>query len=140
MYLMPYACLLASCSMGIPYTLAPVLWPYVPLCFLLCASLLLLLTSLPCSLCVLLYLECFPIEPWDSLSGYVHTGIACLAFQASDWVGAFWISLSDYPPLLGAYPIVTFVKLIVIGHCCDCLGGWLNCLAFTHWLIAISKS
>ena len=24
-YLMPYACLLASCSMGIPYTLSPVL-------------------------------------------------------------------------------------------------------------------
>ena len=50
----------------------------------------------------------FPIEPWDSLSGYVHPRIACLAFQASDWAGAFWTSLSGYPPLLGAYPSVTF--------------------------------
>ena len=31
----------------------------------------------------------------SSLSGFVHPGIACLAFQASDWVGAFWTSLSD---------------------------------------------
>ena len=26
------------------------------------------------------YLVWFPTEPWDSLSGYVHPGIACLAF------------------------------------------------------------
>ena len=57
---------------------------------------------------LLFYLVCFPIEPWDSLSGYVHHGIACLAFQASDWVGAFWTSLSGYPPLLGVYPSMTF--------------------------------
>ena len=139
-YLMPYACLLASCSMGIPYTLAPLLWPHVPLCFLFSASLLLLLLlSFVLSLCPLLS-RVFSIEPWNSLSGYVHPGIACLAFWASDLVGAFWTSLSDYPPLLGAYPSMTFVKLIVIGHCCDCLGGWLNCLAFTHLLIVISKS
>ena len=25
----------------------------------------------------------------------LNLGIACLAFQASDWVGAFWTSLSD---------------------------------------------
>ena len=31
--------------------------------------------------------------PWDSLSGYVHHGIACLASQASDWAGALWDSL-----------------------------------------------
>ena len=37
-----------------------------------------------------------PIEVWDSLSGYVDPGIACLAFQASDWLGAFWASLSGY--------------------------------------------
>ena len=57
---------------------------------------------------LLFYLVCFPTEPWDSLSGYVHPGIACLAFQASDWAGAFWTSLSGYPPLLGAYPSMTF--------------------------------
>ena len=50
----------------------------------------------------------FSIESWDSLSGYVHPGITCLAFQAFDWLGAFWTSLSDYPPLLGVYPSVTF--------------------------------
>ena len=88
---------------------------------------------------LLFYLVCFPIEPWNGLSGYVHPGIACLAFQASDWAGAFWTSLSDYPPLLGVCPSMTFVKLLVIGHCCDCLGGWLNCLAFRHWLILILR-
>ena len=28
----------------------------------------------------------FPIELWDSMSAYVHPGIACLASQASDWL------------------------------------------------------
>ena len=42
------------------------------------------------------YLGYSPIELWDSLSGYVHPGIACLAFWASDWLGAFWASLSGY--------------------------------------------
>ena len=37
----------------------------------------------------------FPIEPWDSLSGFVHLGTAWLAFQASDWMGTLWTSLSD---------------------------------------------
>ena len=100
-----------------------------------------LLLSLPLwGSAVPFYPECFPIEPWESLSGYVHPGITCLAFWASDWLGALWTSLSDYRLLLGVHPSVTFVKLFVIGHCCDSLGGWLNCLAFTHWLIIISKS
>ena len=42
----------------------------------------------------LFYLGYSPIELWDGLPGYVHPGIACLAFQASDWLGAFWASLS----------------------------------------------
>ena len=54
------------------------------------------------------YLGYSPIEFWDSLSGYVHPGIACLAFQAFDWLGAFWASLSDYPLSLGVYTSVTF--------------------------------
>ena len=125
-----------SCSMSLCSPL------FLALCFLL-----LLLPSLSLSLSLSLlssavpfYLGCFPTEPWDSLSGYVHPGIACLAFQASYWVGTFWTSLSDYPPLLGVYPSVTLVKLIRIGHCCDHLGGWLNCLTFTHWLVVILKS
>ena len=35
-----------------------------------------------------------PIELWDSLSTYVHPGIACLAPQGSDWLCALWASLS----------------------------------------------
>ena len=40
------------------------------------------------------YLGYFPIKLWDSLSNCVHPGIACLASWASDWLGAFWPSLS----------------------------------------------
>ena len=85
------------------------------------------------------YLGYSPIGSWDSLSDYVHPVITCLAFWASDWPGTFWASLSDYPPLIGVYLSMTFVKLIMIGHCCDCLGGRLNCLGSTCWLIVISK-
>ena len=56
------------------------------------------------------YLGYSHIELWDSLSAYVHTGIACLASQASDWLGAFWASFS------GLQSSVTLVKLLVIGH------------------------
>ena len=34
------------------------------------------------------------ITLWDSLSGLVHSGIACLASQDSDWAVAFWDGLS----------------------------------------------
>ena len=84
----------------------------------------------------------FLIEPWDSLSDYVHPGIACLAFWASDWAGAFWGSLSGFVIshlLLGVHPSVTLVKLIVIGYCCNCLDGQLNYLGSTHWLVIISE-
>ena len=79
MYLMPYAWLLASCSMGIPCAFAPVYDPMFPSAFF---SLLpcLLISSMLLFLLLLFYLVCFPIEPWVSLSGYVHPGIACLAF------------------------------------------------------------
>ena len=56
------------------------------------------------------YLGYSPIEPWDSLSAYVHPGIACLASQASDWLGAFWASLSGFQSSM------THVKLLVIGQ------------------------
>ena len=74
--------------------------------------LLLFVSSLLCPLSppLFFYLVHFSLEPWDSLSGYVHSGIACLAFRASDWAGAFWTSLSGYPPLLGAYPSMTFCE------------------------------
>ena len=73
-----------------------------------------MVTSLHVSLgfCSLLfYLGYSPIELWGSLSGYAHPGIACLAFQASDWLGALWDSLS------GLHSSMTLVKLVVIGHC-----------------------
>ena len=56
------------------------------------------------------YLGYSPIELWDSLSTYVHPGIACLASQACDWLGTFWASLS------GLQSSVTLVRLNVIGH------------------------
>ena len=51
-----------------------------------------------------------PIELWDSLSAHAHPGIACLASWASDWLDAFWASLS------GLQSSMTLVKLLVIGH------------------------
>ena len=56
------------------------------------------------------YLGYSPIEPWDSLSAYAHPGIACLVSQASDWLGAFWASLS------GLQSCMTLVRLFMIGH------------------------
>ena len=95
--LMPYASQLPSCSMGISQYVFLFYNPMFPMSFLF----LFLLTScspLPPSICwgsaVPFYLGYFPIEPWDSLSDYVHPGIACVAFQASDWAGAFCTSLS----------------------------------------------
>ena len=57
---------------------------------------------------------------------YLNPGIACLASQSYDWLGALWASLS------GVQSRVTFVRLNVIGHC---WGGTFNCPASTHWLI-----
>ena len=37
--------------------------------------------------------------------------------------------------MMGANSGVSIVSLVVIGYCCDCLGGQLNYQAFTHWLI-----
>ena len=56
------------------------------------------------------YLGYSPIELWDSLSTYVHPGIARLASWASDWLGAFWASLS------GLQSSMTLVRLNVIDH------------------------
>ena len=103
-YPKPYARFLASCGMGSSYAFVPALdltfHSALALCFL----------SLPvpgfCS--APFYLGYSPIEFWDSLSGYMHPGIACLAFQTFDWPGAFWASLSDYLPSLGVYPSMTF--------------------------------
>ena len=107
MYSMPYALFLASCSMG----------GHMLLFFLLtlCSPLLLLvvlsgffqdycLQSLLWGSVPPFYLGYSPIVSWDSLSGNVDTGIACLAFQASDWPGAFWLACLIIHLLLGVYP------------------------------------
>ena len=83
----------------------------------------------------------FDIAPWDGQSGLC----------------ALWDSLSSFPslllgrctlgwpvwpvigfPLLGVHPSISVVKLIVIGYCCNCLDGQLNCQVFTHWLINVT--
>ena len=84
---MPYAWIVASCSMG---------------CLLSDCSLdlafpvsgcLQLITPEACGLP--LYLGFPPIELWDSLSSLVNPGIVCLASLSSDWLDALWASLSS---------------------------------------------
>ena len=88
---MHYALFLGSCRMGSPMFLLLFLDLVFPYYF---QSL-----SIPpwsqvavCRDSPPFYLGYSPIELWDSLSGYAHPGIACLTFQASDWLGAFWAS------------------------------------------------
>ena len=50
------------------------------LIFLFSSSSLLLLPLAQLGYAAPFYLGCSLIEPWDSLSGYVHPGIVCLAF------------------------------------------------------------
>ena len=83
-YPMPYALFLASCSMGS----AMFLLLFLDLVFPYYFQSLRIPPGFQC-LSVSLLAEILPIELWDSLSGYAHPGIACLAFWASDWLGAF---------------------------------------------------
>ena len=89
MFPMPYACQLAFCN--------AVMSCSVPnRSFLFCVY---ICVCLPGSLsevslagfCNPFHLGCSLFTPWDSLSDYVHPGIACLAFWASNWAGAFWV-------------------------------------------------
>ena len=41
-------------------------------------------------------------------------------------------------PLFGVHPIISIVKLIVIGYHCNCLDGQLNYRASAHWLISVT--
>ena len=120
MYPMPYAWFLASWSHMFLFLLLTL---HSPLLLLVVLSGLFQdyhLQSSPLGSVAPFYLGYSPIESWDSLSGYVHPGIACLAFLASDWLGAFWASLSDFPPFVRCPSNHDpSVKLIMIGHCCD---------------------
>ena len=106
--------------MGSPIFLI-VPWPSIPLCSASGFS-----GLVAPGVCGFPLSRCSPIELWDSLSTYIHPGIACLASQSSDWLGALWASLS------GIQSSVTFVRFNVIG-CCQ--GGTFNCPASTCWLI-----
>ena len=133
MYPMPYAWFLDSCSMGSHMVLLLFLDLAFPSVIALdspriAASQISLWGSV-----APFYLGYSPIESGDSLSGYVHPRMVCLAFWASDWLGVFWASC------LVIHPSMTFVKLFMIGYCCDHLVGGLNCLVSTCWLIVISN-
>ena len=74
---MPYASCLVSCS---------VVWrcPCSSACpVVLCLMQLYLSKDL--GFCSPFYLGCFTLHPGIACLGYVHYGIACLAFQACDW-------------------------------------------------------
>ena len=69
-------------------------------CILCCVSLPFNLTwsqlclSKVLGFCSLFYSVPFCNAPWDSLFGFMHSGIVCLASQAPDWTVAFWDGLS----------------------------------------------
>ena len=85
-YPMSYASCLTSCSVvgscSSSYFACPVV-----LCLMQ------LSLSVDLSFCSLFYPIHICTELWDSLSGLVHSGIACLASQAPDWAAAFWDGL-----------------------------------------------
>ena len=57
---------------------------------------------------------------WDSLLGFVHSGLACLAIGY---------------PITGAHPSMSIVRLIMIGYHCNCMGELFNYQTSAHWLI-----
>ena len=84
---MPYASSLVSCSVD---------WELFPwsACLSDVFSFLELCLSEEFGFCSLFYSVHICTELWNSLSGFVHSGIACLASQAPDWAVAFWDGLS----------------------------------------------
>ena len=84
---MPYASCLASCSVDGSCSSSQLACPVV-LCLVQLSM------SKDLGFCSLFYPVHIHTELWDSLSGLVHSGIACLASQAPYWVVAFWDGLS----------------------------------------------
>ena len=84
---MPYAPCLAPCSVVGSCSSSQLACPVV-LCLLQ------LSLSEDLGFCSLFYPVHIHNDLWDSLSGLVHSGIACLASKAPDWAVAFWDGLS----------------------------------------------
>ena len=80
----------------------------------------------PWGLWIPFYLGCPPLNSGIACLAYLNPGIAWIASQSSDWLGALWASLS------GVQSSVTFVRLNVIDHCWS---GMFNYPASTCWLI-----
>ena len=134
---MPYAWILASCSMGSPMSrlFLDLAFPSALLLLIhwitsegcLSCSLVLFSVSIALEACGLpLYLGFPPLNSGIAWLAYLNPEIACLASQHSDWLDALWASLS------GVQSSMTFVRLNVIGCC---WGGTFNCPVSTCWLI-----
>ena len=84
---MPYASFLASCSVVGSCSSSQLACHAV-------RCLMQLSLSEDLGFCSLFYPVDICTELWDSLSGLVHSGIACLASQAPDLAAVFWDGLS----------------------------------------------
>ena len=79
---MPYASCLDSCSVVGSFSSSQLVCPVV-------LSLMQLSLSEDLGFCSLFYPVHVCTALWDSLSGLVHSRIACLGFEAPDWAVAF---------------------------------------------------
>ena len=97
-YPMPCASCLASCSVvgscSSSQLACPVVLYLMQLSLSSCVLLKGALLSEDLGFCSFFYPVHIWTTLWDSLSGLVHSGIACLASQAPDWAAAFWDGLS----------------------------------------------
>ena len=138
-YPMPYASCLASCSVGwrLPCSLAGAQEFCLSCCSLLNAAQLVW----GFGLLWLLLFRVFCIAPWDSLSG-LSALCGSLSSFVSLLLGRCTLGRPVWPvigyPLLGVYPSISIVKLIMIGYHCNDLDGKLNYRASAHWLIIVT--
>ena len=124
---MPYAWIIASCSMGclLSGLFLDLAFPSVLLLWIHWLVVR-ILGILPLGSEASLISRVSPLNSGIACLAYLNPGIACLASQSSDWLDALWASLS------GVQSSMTFVRLNVIGHC---WGGTFNYPASTCWLI-----
>ena len=90
---MPYAWVVASCSMGclLSDCSLDLVFPISGCLYLVSLSVVL---SDPLNISLISRVPPL-VELWDSLSSLVNPGIACLASLSSDWLDALWASLSS---------------------------------------------